>query len=412
MMMDNSNLKQQMLTKWVESKRFILFVIHHFIEDDCTYRASALAFTTLLAIVPLMSVGFTILSTFPVFYQLRGPLQEFIFENFVPATGKVIQDYLQLFATQVSKLSMLGVLFLFITALLVMYTIERSMNKIWRVNSPRQGVSAFLLYWAILSLAPFFLGLSLAASSYFFSMPFIKGYHAPSFLLSWIPFLLSFMGFTFLYVVVPNCHVKLRHGLYGALIATILFESAKQAFVYYLSQYNTYQLLYGAFATIPLFFLWIYWVWLITLVGAEITYALAVHYQRRQGMALDGFSQALLWMHCLWLAQQEGKSVPLERLINASNQPFAIEIGDMLAVLSSRQLIQTTADDHYVLSRDLTHLTLYEFLYLLPYRISDAEKLTTTDSPIAKRWHAQILASDKQLQQNLDISLDELFRND
>ncbi|AHE67999.1 putative membrane protein [Legionella oakridgensis ATCC 33761 = DSM 21215] len=109
--MDNSNLKQQMLTKWVESKRFILFVIHHFIEDDCTYRASALAFTTLLAIVPLMSVGFTILSTFPVFYQLRGPLQEFIFENFVPATGKVIQDYLQLFATQVSKLSMLGVLF-------------------------------------------------------------------------------------------------------------------------------------------------------------------------------------------------------------------------------------------------------------------------------------------------------------
>ncbi|WP_133128393.1 YihY family inner membrane protein [Legionella nagasakiensis] len=408
----DTTINQKLAVKLTESKRFILFVIHHFIEDDCTYRASALAFTTLLAIVPLMSVGFTILSTFPVFYELRGPLQDFIFENFVPATGKVIQEYLQLFATQVSKLSMLGVLFLFITALLVMYTIERSMNKIWRVNSPRQGVSAFLLYWAILSLAPFLLGLSLAASSYFFSIPFIKGYHAPLFLLSCIPFLLSLIGFTFLYVVVPNCQVKLRHGLYGALIATALFESAKQAFVYYLSQYNTYQLLYGAFATIPIFFLWIYWVWLITLIGAEITYALAVHYQRRQGMPLDGFSQALLWMHCLWLAQQEGKSVPLERLINASNQPFAVEIGDMLAILSAQKLIQTTSEDHYVLSRDLTHLTLYEFLHLLPYRISNAEKLAASDSPIAKRWHTQILSSDKQLRQSLNINLDELFRDE
>lgn len=405
-----ASLQRTLTKKIIEGKQFIVFVIEHFFKDDCTYRASALAFTTLLAIVPLMSVGFAVLSTFPVFYELKNPIQDFIFENFVPATGKVIQDYLQLFATQVSNLSLFGVVFLFLTALLVMYTIEGSMNKIWRVSSPRKGVSAFLLYWAILSLAPFFLGLSLAASSYVVSLPFIKGHHAPSDLLSFIPFVLSLAGFTFLYVIVPNCKVKLLHGLWGALVATLLFESAKQAFVYYLSQYNTYQLLYGAFATIPIFFIWVYWVWLITLIGAEISYALSVHHQRRRGDVLDGFSQALLWLHCLWQAQRQGKSVDIKHLINASRQPFGVTVDDMLTRLAKLKLIKTTIDNHYILSYDLSHLTLYELTRLLPYRLPDAKQLTHPDSPIAKRWHDQIITTQESLQKDFDMTLDALFQ--
>ena len=404
-------LKQKLMEKLTEGKRFIYFVVNHFIEDDCPYRASALAFTTLLALVPLMSVGFAILSSFPVFNNLTGPAQNFIFENFVPATGKIIQNYLQLFAMQVTKLSIFGIAILFITALLVMYTIERSMNKIWRVSTPRQGVSAFLLYWTILSLTPFLLGLSIAASSYFFSMPFIQDYQAPSLLLRYVPFFLSFIGFTFLYVVVPNCPIRLIHGIYGALVATLLFESAKKAFAFYLTQYNTYQLLYGAFATIPIFFLWVYWVWLITLLGAEISYALSVHHQRRQGREVDGFSHALLWLYQLWLAQIEGKGVRLETLINASKQPFAVDIGDMLSQLADLQLIHTTAEGEFLLSRDLTHVTLYELLELLPYRLPNETELMFSELPIAMRWHDQIKHADADLQQSLSISLDVLFRN-
>ena len=87
-------LKQKIMDKLVECKRFVSFVINHFIEDDCSYRASALAFTSLLAIVPMMSVGFAILSSFPVFQDITTPAQDFIFENFVPATGKVVQNYI------------------------------------------------------------------------------------------------------------------------------------------------------------------------------------------------------------------------------------------------------------------------------------------------------------------------------
>lgn len=182
------NWKEKVKTKFYSCDRFVRFVIQHFIQDDCTYIASALAFTSLLAVVPLMSVGLAIFSSFPVFQGLAEPVQNFIFDNFVPATGKIVQSYLQQFTSQVSKLSIWGVVFLIFTALLVMFTIERAMNKIWRVSSSRHGVSAFLLYWAIISLAPVLLGLSLAASSYLFSMPILADHRAPYTILHYSPF--------------------------------------------------------------------------------------------------------------------------------------------------------------------------------------------------------------------------------
>ncbi|WP_133131001.1 YihY family inner membrane protein [Legionella yabuuchiae] len=408
--MNNRDLIHYLKRKFFEAKHFVVFVVNHFIEDDCTYRASALTFTSLLAVVPLMSVSFSILSMFPVFDNLREPIQDFIFENFVPATGKAIQEYLLIFTKQVSKLSMIGVVFLIISALLVMYTIERSMNKIWRVSSARRGSSAFLLYWGILSLGPFLLGLSVAASSYIFSMPFTRQYHAPIVLIVLLPSILSLIGFTFLYVVVPNCRVQVMHGFSGALVATLLFESAKKGFAYYLSQYNTYELLYGAFAIIPIFFVWVYWVWLITLIGAEISYALAVNYERRKGTPVDGFSQALLWLHQLWLAQREGKSVTLDALINTSKHPFAVDVGDMVAKFIELKLIKTTEDGNYILSRDLDHLTLYELIQLLPYRLPNTEEIVKRDSLLEKHWHHLIAGADKDLKQNLDISLNQLFK--
>lgn len=402
------DLSQKLTEKLAEGKRFIHFVVRHFIDDDCPYRASALAFTTLLAIVPLMSVGLSILSTFPVFQNLAGPVQDFIFANFVPATGKIIQNYLQVFAKQVSKLSIIGVSFLFIVALLVMYTVESAMNKIWRISSSRHGIPAFLLYWAILSLAPFLLGLSLAVSSYFLSLPFIANHDTPS-LLSSLPFIFSLAGFTFLYVIVPNCPVRLLHGLCGGVIAALLFESAKIAFGYYLAHYHTYQLLYGAFATVPIFFVWIYWVWIITLLGAEISYAFSVHHQRRPGISLDGFSHSLLWLYELRLAQLEGKGLTVDELIDASKQAYAVDVGDVLKQLIVLKLVKRTNDGHYILSRDLGQVTLYDLSQLLPYRLPTLSELAHHKDPIAKRWQAQIQKADKHLKQTLLVSLEQLF---
>ena len=399
-------MSQKLTEKLAESKRFIHFVIRHFFEDDCTYHASALAFTTLLAVVPIMSLGFAILSTFPVFQDLAGTIQNFILQNFVPTTGQIIQDFLKQFSMQASRLSVAGVIFLFMIALLVMYTIEQSMNKIWRVSVSRRGILAFLLYWAIVSLAPFLLGLSIAVSSYVLSTSLIQNYHLLA-ILGYSPFLLSLAGFTFLYIVVPNCKVRFLHGLIGAFVATLLFESAKQAFAYYLSQVNFYQLLYGAFATVPIFIMWIYWVWIITLLGAEICYALSVHHQRRTGIPMDGFSHALFWLYQLRLMQLEGKGLTIEELINSSPQAYEIEARAMLSQLKDLQLIKKTSDGHYILSRNLNHISLYDLTQLLPYRLPRAENLNLQPKTA---WHTLLQKADIQLQQTLMISLEQLFQ--
>nr|WP_231852206.1 YihY family inner membrane protein [Legionella micdadei] len=406
------NLKEKIIYKFYEGARFIRFVAVHFINDDCTYRASALAFTSLLAVIPLMTVGLAILSSYPVFQNLSGPVQDFIFENFVPATGKAVQNYLRQFASQVSNLSVWGVAILFFTALLVMVTIERAMNRIWRAPSSRHGVSAFLLYWAILSLGPVFLGLSLAASSYLFSMPFIKDYPSPSLLLSLTPFILSLVGFTFLYVVVPNCPVKISHGLWGGLIAAILFETAKQAFAYYLTQYNSYRLLYGAFATIPIFFVWVYWLWVITLLGAEISYAFSVHHQRRVGKPLDGFSHALLWLQKLWQSQKEGNGLSLDALISSTTHPFAIDINDMINTLRRLGYIHSTSDGLFMLSKDLREVTLYSLSQHLPYHLPTHSDLEQLNCPPLDHWRSVFIRNDRELRKTLSIDLHELFSQD
>lgn len=406
------NRKAKLSYHFYACDRFVRFVIQHFFKDDCPYIASALAFTSILAIVPLMSVGLSVFSTFPIFQNLADPVQNFIFDNFVPASGKIVQAHLQQFASQVSKLSIWGVAFLIITALLVMFTIERAMNKIWRVSSSRHGVPALLIYWTIISLAPVILGLSLAASSYLISMPMWVAHQPPSIIMHSSPVILSLIGFTFLYVIVPNCPVKIHHAFWGALVATILFESAKQAFAYYLIRYNTYELLYGAFASVPIFFIWVYWVWIITLLGAEISYAFSVHHQRRDGESLDGFSHALLWLDQLWLAQQDGKGLTFNELVDASKQPFAVDVDEMINSLIYNELIHATADGHYMLSRDLSHITLYDLTQLLPYRLPTHMELNYPKSSLAEQWKVAFRNNDADLQKSLNINLKELFNKD
>lgn len=391
------------------AKRFISFVVMHFFQDDCPYIASALAFTSLLAVVPLMSVTLAVFSTFPVFKDFSQPLQNFIFDNFIPTTGRMVQTYLEQFTSQVSKLSVGGIVFLLVTALLMLFTIEQAMNKIWRVSSGRHGVAAFLLYWCILSLAPIMIGLSIAISSYLFSYTLFFDDQTFSFFIRCAPFVLSLMGFVFLYSIVPNCQVKFRHAFGGGLVAAILFEAAKETFAFMLSKYNTYELLYGTFAILPIFFIWIYWVWLITLLGAEISYALSVHHLRRNGNPVDGFSHALLWLHKLWQTQQEGKGVTFNELICIINQPFAVNADEMINTLIEGRLIHAAADGTYMLSRELNCISLYELSQILPYRLPRHVEIEHSYAPMAAKWNQLLQQSDAELQKTFNTSLGALF---
>lgn len=394
--------------------RFIRSVTHNFFSNDGLYRASALSFTTLFALVPLMSVTFTVLSAFPVFHKLYQPVQNFVFDNFVPATGKEVQQYLESFALKASQLSMTGLVFLLISAVLMLFTIEQAMNTIWRVRVARRGIPAFLMYWAVLTLAPLLMGLSLVGSSYFFSMPIIsKSFLDTAVHQSWfisrLPFVLVFFTFSLLYAAIPNCKVLLRHAFVGGFVAAVLFEIAKYGFTLYISSYDTYELLYGALATIPLFLIWVYTVWTIILIGAEVSHGLLVRCQRNPLSRLSGFVHAYLWLSTLWRAQQQGKSLSLQQLVNADPYDYKITPDAILSALLKANLVRTTDGGNYILCRDMSTLSFQEFSKSIPWRTPHAQDLQNLTTTWAKSLAQFLQSMESSCQNELQTNMVELL---
>jgi membrane protein len=258
---------------------FAARVAQRYGEDRCARVAGALSFTTLLALVPLTAVAMAVVAVFPVFRPLLDALQEFVYANFVPAAGDVVNHYLQQFARNAGRLTVWGLVFLVVASLMVMATIERTFNDIWHVRQSRKPLHRLLGYWALLTLGPALIGLSLSVTSYIVSLPlFAKG--APlgglrAAALGALPPLAEWLAFLLLYTVAPSFPVRLRHALVGSLLAMVLFELAKRGFGWFVLSFPTYRLLYGALAALPIFLVWIYLSWVVTLLGAIVTATLA-----------------------------------------------------------------------------------------------------------------------------------------
>jgi membrane protein len=250
-------------------------VVQRLREDRCTRVAGALSFTTLLALVPLTAVTFAVFSGFEVFGSWMALVQEFIYGNFVPASGEAVSRYLQKFAANTGKLTAWGLLLLFLTSLMLMATIERVFNDIWHVPQTRKRLHRYLSYAALLILGPVLMGISLSSTSYLVSLPLFAR-QAPLgglkvFLLAVTPVIFEWLALWALYVVVPNYRVRLRHGLIGSLFATLMFEIAKRGFAFFMVHFSAYKTIYGAVAALPVFLIWIYLSWIIILAGAVLT---------------------------------------------------------------------------------------------------------------------------------------------
>jgi membrane protein len=239
--------------------------------------AGYLSYVSLMSLVPLLVVMLSVMTAFPIFSDLKQVIENFVYSNFLPTAGDVVQQYIAGFVDNASKMSAVAISFLFVMALLLISTIDKSLNKIWRVKEKRRIVTAFSMYWMILTLGPIFVGSSLAASSYIVSLVSFNDFgveETVNLFLRLLPLLSSISAFIILYMVVPNKTVPFKFALSGAVLAAILFEVAKRGFVIYVTQLPSYQAIYGAFATIPIIFLWVYLSWLVVLVGAVFTVSL------------------------------------------------------------------------------------------------------------------------------------------
>lgn len=265
--------------------RWIKLLWQRIDEDGMTTLAGHLAYVSLLSLVPLVAVVFALFAAFPAFSDVSRQLKLFIFQNFVPASGTVIQSYLEQFVANVNKMTAVGACGLVVTALLLMHSIDTALNAIWRSKRKRPIVYSFAVYWMILTLGPLLAGASLAISSYMLSLRWASVSGVSGLIdhgLRIFPLLLSWLSFWLLYSIVPTRPVPGKDALAGALVAGLLFELGKKGFALYVTMFPSYQLIYGVLAVIPILFLWVWWTWCIVLLGAEITVTLGEYRQLKQ----------------------------------------------------------------------------------------------------------------------------------
>lgn len=259
-----------------EWKTFCTIFWQRFNQNKLTQAAGYLTYSTMLAIVPLIMVVFSIFSAFPVFNEVTGALKEFIFTNFAPSASDMVGQYIDEFVNNSKKMSAVGIISLIVVALMLINSIDRTLNSIWHDTETRPIFTSFAIYWLILTLGPLLVGVSIAASTYVKAM--FESAASFSFglkLLSFVPFLSTWFIFTMIYMVVPNKKVSIKHSAAGALIAAVFFTLGKQAFAWYIVTFPSYQLIYGAMATLPIMLLWIQLSWTVVLLGAQLAAVLA-----------------------------------------------------------------------------------------------------------------------------------------
>ncbi|MCH2285363.1 MAG: virulence factor BrkB family protein [SAR324 cluster bacterium] len=270
-----------LFSNWTTSKKiihgYLVYLLGRFHEDRILYYSGYLSYVTLLSMVPLLAVVFSFFSIFPVFEKLKEEVEEFVFRNFVPALGDVVQEQILSFVENATRMTPLGLLVLLIIAVLLLSSIDHTLNQIWHVRKNRGLIVSYSIYLVVLITSPFLLGTRQAATSYLVSLSGIEEGSALfliKLLLSSLPFLGSFLFFLLLYIIVPYTKVHFWSAVSGALIATLLFEISKSAFALYFIHFPVYQVIYGALAVIPLLFIWVFISWVVVLVGAQIAASL------------------------------------------------------------------------------------------------------------------------------------------
>lgn len=245
-----------------------------FREDRLGVTASSLTFTTLVGLVPLVTVMLAVFTAFPMFSSFQGALETYFLQSLVPeGIAKPVLNALTQFAVKARQVGFVGLLLLGASALALMLTIDRTLNSIWRVRKPRPITQRLLVYGAGLTLGPLALAVSLTMTSYAVSAS--RGFVGAlpggvNLLLGLLEFGLLGAVVAGLYRYVPNTAVRWRHAWAGGLFVALGFEIGKRGLAWYVATAPGFSAVYGAFVTLPILLLWIYLSWVIVLLGAVI----------------------------------------------------------------------------------------------------------------------------------------------
>lgn len=407
MLTEGRKVKLPSITGVRQSIRWQMNTIwQQFIEHDCLSAAGALTYTTLFAVVPLMTVTYTFFSILPEYADVGEQVQSFIFENFVPGSSDIVQEKLSEFADRARNLTSVGFLILFVTAFLMLVNIEKSFNTIWHVADPRRGLQRFLLYWGVLSLGPAFVVAGLLSSLYLLGLPLVSDLDTFGFretLLGYLPVLLSLAGFTVLYYAVPNCHVPFNHALVGGFVTMLVFQAAFAIFARS-SRWFSYDAIYGTFAAVPVFLIWMYLFWVIVLSGAVFVRSLSLSREDDESREPIMIKAARV-LQLLYQAHNDGRAVTA-REINLTVALNQQEWDRLFEVFQKYKLLSQTEDERWMLGRSLKAVTLWDLYQQLPDGLELARLQEIKDLPQV----VEPLISITQFGSNeMSVSLDLVF---
>lgn len=388
---------------------FVVLVYRRFKEERCFQACGSLTFTTLLALVPLVTIMLTVMTAFPVFDDIVETLRLFVLANLMPdASSRLVTVYMQQFADNAARLTAVGIVLLAGTAIMLMLTIDRAFNTIWRVKRPRPLIQRVLIYWSVLTIGPLLVGGSLSLTSWLLSQSMGLGKQAPELVvavLRLVPVLLTSVAFGFLYRTVPNRHVSVLDAVVGGIIAAFAFEGMKIGFGHFIAQFASYKMVYGTFASLPIFLVWVYLSWVVVVFAAVITAVLP--YWRSGGVNLkqlpgSQFVEALQILGMLFRSYQDGAVLNLQQLRVAVRISWE-EAESILERLESAGWVAKLQGNGWVLARDASAIRLGEL-----YRtfVLSPEAAEATDEAAIRRLVSDTGAA---VDDTLDISLKDLF---
>lgn len=395
--------------------QFILFVIRRFEADRCREQAGSLTYTTLFAVVPMLTVFLVIISSIKALEPARQQLQQMIYSNFLPKTSIAFDKAFNVFTDNSSNLTVIGVLFLFVTTVLMLTSIETVFNRIWRVQETRNGIIGFMRYWTIISLGPILLGSAFVISSALASMNILNnnfaGYEVDSsMLLVIVSFSLTVLGFFILYWTIPNRSVPIRAAAIAGVFGAIAFELLKNLFGFVMANFTSYTIVYGAFAAIPIFLLWIFLSWNVVLLGVEISYALTAFHTGK----IQTRHPVLMMLDILELFYKKQKTGQVVTDAEALDILGRGEIGRWpvyVQLLEKQNLVKRTDNNEYVLVRNLDEVDFWTFYTALPYtlpRCKDVENVHEDDIWM-KHIGPTLIESDAYLAAKLSIPLSTIL---
>lgn len=377
-------------------KRFLQNLSRDFVAHDCQKSAAALTYLSLFALVPLMTVVYSVFSLIPAFEGVAEQLQALLFDHFVPESGQELRAYLAEFSSQARSLTGVGVGMLVVTAYWMLTNIEKTFNAIWGVRRARKGLASFLLYWAVLSIGPLLLGAGLAINTYLLSLKLVfREYDTlglSSLVFQTLPFVLVGLAFTLLFAAVPNCRVPLRHALIGGVVTALMFELLKELFSAVVAR-SSFQLVYGAFAAVPLFLLWVNLVWTLVLGGAILVRTLAERAYRTREDTFSDMHAALACLELLHKRNRNGGTV-------SDADCFRLGLGvvhwqRLRSLLDKAGWLAATASGRYVLTRDLRTVTLWDLARVMGVRLGDLEYSATKE--VEAPWYDVYVQRRQQL---------------